>query len=186
MDDISPKKSRLKLYFTTPHTSFASLREIMTLGGRIDVSEASLQDLRSFINTILGLPTDYPESAETPVGNKTHQWVKDEVLVPCFVYFFDVAPATATVDIKFYLPTRTYGPDDLEIARRLSRWMDAQGRGKYCERYIRLMEAIAEHRGLAAGKGMHSYLSYQFGKNGGEPDIKSYFTPEAYHPQRYI
>lgn len=49
-----------------------------------------------------------------------------------------------------------------------------------------MMEAIAEHRNLGAGKGMHSYLRYQFGKIGNEPDIKSYFTPKAYHPQRFI
>lgn len=66
--------------------------------------------------------------------DKTHQWVKDEVLVPCFVYFFDVAPDKAMVDIN-YPPTRTHGSDDREIARRLSHWMNTQGRGKYCDRY---------------------------------------------------
>ena len=35
VDNTTPAKSRLKWYFHTPHTSFASVRDITTLGGRI-------------------------------------------------------------------------------------------------------------------------------------------------------
>lgn len=180
MDDVAPSKSRLKLYFTTPHTSFASIREIMTLSGHLSVPEASLQDLRSFIATILGLPDDQPEHAEIPLPGSAPKHPG-----PCFVYFFDVAP-NAALDVKLYLACRAYAPsNDREIARRLTGWMEARGRGAYCARYVDMLEAVAEHRGLESGKGMHSYLSYQCNRRGGEPDIKSYFTPEVYHPARF-
>jgi DMATS type aromatic prenyltransferase len=100
------------------------------------------------------------------------------------VYFFDVAPHNSIPDVKFYLPTRRYGPDDRQIALRLMEWMKARGRGKYCEQYLHMMETLAEHRGLENGKGLHTYISYQIGKSS-EPDIKSYLTPETYHPARF-
>ncbi|CAN8095471.1 unnamed protein product [Discula destructiva] len=182
MDNVKPNKSRLKLYFATPRTTFASVREIMTLAGHLSIPEPSLQDLRSFITAILGLPHDYPESAAIPVPTCALQSEREPA--PCFVYFFDIAP-NAALDVKLYLSMRTYAHDDLEIARRLSGWLEARGRGAYCDRYVDMLEAVAEHRELEAGKGIHSYLSYQCSRTGGEPDIKSYFTPEAYHPARF-
>ncbi|KAI1288308.1 aromatic prenyltransferase [Xylaria venustula] len=185
MDDVPPSKSRLKLYFTTPHTSIASLREVMTMGGMIDILEADIQDIRSLIETVLGLPKDYPEDANMPLANPVGKtWVDTKDLVECFVYFFDIAPGRDKPDVKFYLPTRRYGPDDLTISLRLMDWMRARGRGSYCQDYLRMMKRVGEHRGLENGKGIHSFISYQVIR-GSEPDIKSYFTPETYHPARF-
>ncbi|KAI0904216.1 aromatic prenyltransferase [Ustulina deusta] len=185
MDDIRPSQSRLKLYFKTSHTSISSLREIMTMGGTIDVLEANIQDIRSLIETILGLPKDYPEDFNMPLADPVGEtWIHSKDLVGCFVYFFDIAPGRDKPDVKFYLPTRRYGPDDLNIALRLTDWMTARGRGAYCDDYLRMIKRIGEHRGLENGKGIHSFISYQV-KRDGEPDIKSYFTPEAYHPARF-
>ncbi|KAK8091581.1 hypothetical protein PG997_001942 [Apiospora hydei] len=67
VDCVQPEKSRMKLYMNTPHTSFASVRDIMTLGGRItgDVVDSQLKDLRELIRAVLGLPEDFPDDAET-------------------------------------------------------------------------------------------------------------------------
>jgi DMATS type aromatic prenyltransferase len=160
----------------------------MTMGGLHDkISEEELQDLRSLITTVLGLPADYPEGEKFPTAAPVGKtWLDKEDLVECFVYFFDVAPGRGgRPDVKFYLPTRRYGPDDLTISQRMVEWMKARGRGDYGDAYLRMMEAVAEHRGLENGKGLHSYISYQFGKGGGVPDIKSYLTPETYHPARF-
>lgn len=157
----------------------------MTMGGLINVSESSLQDVRSLIETLLELPSDYPEDADMPITPPVGKtWVDTKDLVECFVYFFDVAPQNSKPDVKLYLPTRRYGPDDLAISHRLVDWMKARGRGAYSDRYLTMMESVAEHRGLENGKGIHSYISYQFKENG-EADIKSYFTPETYHPARF-
>ncbi|KAI1169931.1 aromatic prenyltransferase [Nemania sp. FL0916] len=185
VDNVPSSQSRLKIYFMTPHTSFASLREIMTMGGSINVPETNLREIRSLIETILGLPSDYPEHHnmphQRPLGDT---WVDVKGLVDCFVYFFDIAPGREKPDVKFYLPTRSFGPDDLTLCHRLMQWMSTHGRGAYCDNYLAMMKVIGEHRGLENGKGIHSFISYQANACG-EADIKSYFTPEVYHPARY-
>ncbi|KAK1957516.1 aromatic prenyltransferase [Colletotrichum sublineola] len=186
MDNVTPSKSRLKMYFTSRHTCFNSVREIITMGGLRHVSESSLQDLRSLILTILGLPADYPEEDEfTPTSAKSgDKWDDFDSLCEGFTYFFDIAPTSGVPDVKFYLPTRKYGADDLTIARNLVAWLRERGRDAYCNRYLDMLDKLAVHRGLENGKGMHAYISYQCTEKG-EPDIKSYISPELYHKARY-
>ena len=185
MDDVEPSKSRLKMYFTSRHTSFHSVREVMTMGGLRDVSESSLQDLRSLILTVLGLPDDYPEDAEISVESTgANAWPDFDALCEGFIYFFDIAPTSGKPEVKFYLTTRKYGADDLTIARNLMAWLHAHGRGAYADAYLSMLEKLAEHRGLENGKGLHAYISYQCTEKG-EPDVKSYISPELYHRARY-
>ncbi|KAI9677128.1 MAG: hypothetical protein M1822_008237 [Bathelium mastoideum] len=186
MDDVAPSKSRLKMYFTSAHTSFNSVREIMTMDGLRSIPESSLQDLRSMILAVLGLPADYPEDAEIPVGSDADsEWPDFAALCEGFIYFFDIARTSGTPDVKFYLTTRKYGADDLTIARNLTEWMSAHQRGNYAGAYMGMLERLAAHRGLENGKGMHAYISYQCSTDGEEPDIKSYISPELYHKARY-
>lgn len=159
----------------------------MTLGGVAAITEAGMQDLRSLLTAVLDLPEDYPEDAQvpwTPPASKA--WPEQQDQPQEFTYYFDVAPhcGQAAPEVKFYLPTRSYGPDDRTIAHRLVDWMRARGRGEYGDRYLAMVEAIADHRDCGEGKGLHSYVTYQFGKKG-VPDIKSYLCPEAFHPRRY-
>ncbi|RYO86223.1 hypothetical protein DL766_008931 [Monosporascus sp. MC13-8B] len=168
-----------------PATFFKSVREIMAMGGLRDVSESSLQDLRSLILTVLGLPGDYPEDAEIPVeANGGNAWPDFEALCEGFVYFFDIAPTSSKPDVKFYLTTRKYGADDTTIVRNLVAWIYAHGCGAYCDAYLGMLEKLAKHRGLKNGKGMHAYINYQCTEKG-EPDVKSYISPELYHRARY-
>lgn len=184
-DNMMPSKSRLKWYFLTESTSFTSVREIMTMGGLLDIPEDRLQDLRSLITTILELPDDYPEDAKlTSALPAPKTWPEQGDLAEGFTYFFDIAPGRKP-DVKFYLPTQRFGADDLTIARRLIDWMKARGRGDYGGRYMGVVHALAEHRNLGTGKGLHSYISYQFTASG-VPDIKSYLVPEAFHPARFL
>lgn len=186
MDAVEPSKSRLKMYFTSAHTSFDAVREIMTMGGIRDISESSLQDLRSLILAVLGLPADYPEDAEIPVEGPAsgEDWKDFDALCTGFTFFFDVAHNSGTPEIKFYLTTRKYGGNDLTIAHNLVAWMRACGRGAYADAYLDMLHKLAEHRGLENGKGLHAYISYQC-TNDGEPDIKSYISSELYHKKRY-
>lgn len=61
MGNVEPSKSRLKMYFTSRHTSFQSVREVMTMGGLQDVSEFSLQGRLSFLATTPRMPR-FPSS----------------------------------------------------------------------------------------------------------------------------
>jgi len=157
----------------------------MTMGGLRDLSESSLQDLRSLILAVLRLPDDYPEDAKISVESTAgNAWPDFDTLCQGFIYFFDNAPTSGTPEVKFYLTTRKYGADDLTIARNLMAWMHAHGRGAYADAYLGMLEKLAEHRGLENGKAMHAYISYQCTEKG-EPGVDSYISPDLYHIARY-
>ena len=185
MDNVKPPKSRLKVYFTSRHTSFQSFKEFMTIGELRDVSESSLQNPRSLILAVLGLLDIYSEDAEVSVESTgSNKWRDFEALCEGYTYFFDIAPTSGKPEVKFYLNTRKYRADDLTIAQNLVAWLHAHGRGAYADACLGMLEKLAEHRGLENGKGLHAYISYQCTEKG-EPDIKSYISPELYHRARY-
>lgn len=188
VDDVVPDKSRLKFYFQTPHTSFKSVREIMTLGGRIPVAEEKLQDLRTLISAVTGIDPDFPEDAEVPCAPEYDPAAKDNfvelpILLSGYLYYFDIAPKNKLPEIKFYTPVRRYGRDDLALAKGTVAWMKSHGRGEYCDRYMDMLQGICQHRPLDKGKGLQTYVSCLFKKNG-DLDITSYIGPEAFDPAR--
>lgn len=184
VDNVVPEKSRLKFYFQTPHTSFASVREIMTLGGRIPVPESQLQGLRSLLIAISGLDADFPDEQEVPCPEQYDPSAKDNfvelpILLSGYLYYFDIAPGPAVPSIKLYTPVRRYGPDDRALADGIMQWMEYHGRGEFCQRYSTMLEDLTHHRKLGDGKGMQTYVSCLF-KGNGELDITSYIGPEAF------
>lgn len=190
IDNVVPAKSRLKWYFHTPHTSFASVRDIMTLGGRITSPHlaSGLYDLYELIKAVTNLPSDFPEDAEVPAAP---QWDSSRVasfgdlgkMLSGYLYYFDIAPGNTLPEIKFFIPVRYYSPDDLGQARGITRWMEARGRGVYCQRYQRMLESLTEHRRLEDGNGLQTFVSGLF-KNNGELDITTYLGAEAFHLAR--
>ncbi|KAJ5150459.1 uncharacterized protein N7500_010648 [Penicillium coprophilum] len=188
VDNVVPEKSRLKFYFQTPHTSFASVREIMTLGGRIPVVESHLQDLRSLLLAINGLDTDFADDQEVPCPEQydpsaIDNFVELPILLSGYLYYFDIAPGPALPSIKLYNPVRRYGPDDRALADGIMQWMDAHGRGAFCAQYSAMLEDLTQHRNLADGKGMQTYVSCLI-KADGELDITTYIGPEAFDAVR--
>lgn len=172
-------KARLKLYFTSPNTSFTSSREIITMGGSINVSEGSLQELRSLITAVLSLPDDYAEDEAIPSEPWTPPakeiFIDQPALLGGYCYYFDIPPGRSqTPDIRFYLPVRQYGPDDGSIANSVATWMKSRGRGAYAANFLRMMESFAEHRKLDEGKGLQTYVGCMIKKNG-DLDVTSYF-----------
>ncbi|KAK2858466.1 hypothetical protein FQN49_004703 [Arthroderma sp. PD_2] len=181
VDAITPEKSRIKFYFRTPHTSFTSMKEIMTLGGRIPVPEKQLQDLRSLIISITGLKDDFPEDAELPLAPQFQHLFEDSttntpLVLPACGYYFNVGPRCELPEVKINLPLYIYCPDELAIGHGLTAWMDSHGMGGYCNQYLSMLESLAEHRQLNNGKGIQSFLSCMFKKNG-EMEITSYLAP---------
>ncbi|KAE8356777.1 aromatic prenyltransferase [Aspergillus coremiiformis] len=190
VDNVAPVDSRLKFYFQTPRTSFSSVRDIMTLGGRIAVAEDKLTDLKFLIAAITGLDADFPEDAEIPHLGEFNPVAKDNfvelpILLSGYLYYFDIKPGATLPAIKIYSPVRRYGPDDLSIAHGICSWMEAHGRGQYCQSYLSMLKNISQHRPLSQGKGIQTYVSCLFKKNG-ELDITSYIGPEAFVPARLV
>lgn len=184
VDNVKPSKSRLKLYFLASHNSFASVRSIMTMSGKKQVSEQHIQELRSLICAVSGVGPDFPEDQDVPFisdhytnGTKNNFGKLPEVL-HSYVYYFDIAPGKGVPDIKFYIPVRGYGPNDGELAENLMDWMKSRGRGEYTGAYLDVLRRLNQHRKLEDGKGAHIYISCLI-KEDGELDITSYLGAEA-------
>jgi len=191
VDNVKPSQSRLKLYFIASQSSFASVRRIMTMGGRKPVLEEHLQELRSLICTVSGLDPDFLEDQETPFTSSHYtSATKDNFgelpeILHSYIYYFDIAPGKSIPDIKFYTPVRGYGPNDRELAENLIDWMEARGRGNYAREYPKVLEHLNQHRRLEDGKGAHIYISALIKKDG-ELDITSYLGAEAVDPSRRV
>lgn len=183
IDGVNPGKSRLKLYVQTPHTSFDSVRCILSMGGEIQGVDKGLKELEKLVKLVLRLPSDFPASKDLPAtqGYAVKHFSEDQHLVEGYMYYFDIAPGSPLADIKFYLPTRRYGKDDLSIARGLTKWMGDRGGGSIrrvtCG-FWRVWQAIG---GWRRGWGCRR-ISCCFQK--GTLSITSYMNPEIFDAQR--
>ncbi|KAJ0120537.1 hypothetical protein J7T55_015266 [Diaporthe amygdali] len=182
--------TRIKWYCQTPHTSFESVRAIMTLGGRIALPhlEGCLAELRELVNAAACVPADYPEDRELEAERwhaeeQARQFDELAKYLSGFVYHFDIAPNKPHPEIKVYVPTRHYGGTDATIGRNLVAWMEKRGRGDFGERYLQALEELTPHGHAGAGKGTQTFVSCLFKKNG-DLDITSYLAPQAFNEKR--
>ncbi|KAL4886013.1 aromatic prenyltransferase [Aspergillus karnatakaensis] len=187
VDNCAPSQARLKWYFNSPHTSFESIREIMTLGGRIPTTDTRREqfiDLFDLLRNLTAQPSDFPESSEFPTSAPTTPTTGFPSLdrQEGLVYFFDIAPnglESALPNIKLYFPIHNHCANDLVATQNLNTWLESRGRGQYGAAFLKSLEAIADYRRLDEGGGLLSFLSCQFGKDGGL-DLTSYFNPQAF------
>ncbi|KAF4595533.1 Aromatic prenyltransferase, DMATS type [Ophiocordyceps camponoti-floridani] len=181
LDNNAAASTRLKLYLTTPHTSFASVREILTLGGAKPTPDDMLEQVRSLISAVACLDGPLSDDEELPMTSQEHYTNGDVLrtapgLTSGFVYYFDIgSEETTTPDVKLYILTRPYGKDDISIGRGLVDWMNRHGRGQYGKQYLDMLEAISPHRNPGKEKGQHIYVSCIINKD--HLNITSYFVP---------
>ncbi|KAL2862514.1 aromatic prenyltransferase [Aspergillus lucknowensis] len=194
VDNIDPSSSRLKFYFASPSTSYASIREVLTLGGRIASPglEDNLRTLHDLVKAIMPVPENLPDDADIPVptpgptdqsppsqlenGGNADMAAERAFFVSGYQYYFDIAPGATLPDIKFYVPIRNGQMDDRAVAEGLTRWMRERGRGRYCDAYIRVLEGLAQGRDLGECRGLHTHVCAMI-RADGEFDITSYLAP---------
>lgn len=83
----------------------------MTKGELRHNPESSLQDLRSLIIAVLGLPDDFSGDAKISFASTSgNAWPDFEALCEDIIYFFDIAPMNSKAKVKLYLTTRKNGP----------------------------------------------------------------------------
>ncbi|EQL00021.1 dimethylallyl tryptophan synthase GliD1 [Ophiocordyceps sinensis CO18] len=182
IDHVKPAQSRLKFYFQTPSTTFSSAREIMTLGGRVAISEAQFQELQSLITAVTGSDTLSKQTAAPEYDCRYKDaFANAPALRSGFVYSFDMVPGASLPHVQLHIMARHYRCDDLTVARAMTGWMEDHGRGQYCSGYLSMIEGLSPQRRLDEGKGMQSRLRCAFKENG-KLDVTSYLTPEASVP----
>ena len=190
VDCVAPEKSRLKWYFQSPDTSFASVRNIMTLNGQRTDLDFELSELKSLLTSVLGLPADYPEESDVPLApqynpanSENDNFVALPGLLTGYVWYFDIPPRSSVPEVKLYIPVWRYGQTDFKVADATARWMNKRGRGSHSDRFLNMMQNVASHRHLDDSLGLQTYVSCVLRK-GKEPDVTTYMSAELLHPQR--
>lgn len=180
---------RLKFYFQSPHRTFTSVREILTIGGRVQREglEEQLLSLHDLLNAVTGQSPDFPEDGEPPIVEEDVTADLDTdghpELMSGYLYYFDIAPGATLPEIRFYVPIRRYCKSDLDLAQSLTTWMAANGRGAYCQQYLDLVHSLAEHREVSKDRGLQRYIACLLAKNG-EIEVTTYLAPEMYEKVR--
>lgn len=196
-----PQESRLKCYFRSPATDFASVSQILRLGthptsasdsslGNLP-SQYQLQRLESLFHAILPLTNTHNNSTSK---NSKHQTAG-------MLFYFDCAPSQSIPKPKIYLPVKHYATSDESAWRALKDWLREEHGDKYMAQWGTRFQTLLGRMGVGPGGGdggdveeeeeeegsgggesarrVQTYVSVGFDK-GGKLNVTSYFSPGVY------
>ncbi|KAL2848155.1 aromatic prenyltransferase [Aspergillus pseudoustus] len=161
IDMDPPQASRLKIYFRNRATSFASVRQMMTLGGRVKRSEleAGIEKLRRLWDAMLGqegVPDAEPLSAAGK-GKATN----DDHRTAGLLYNVEFRSGSPEPKVKIYIPVRHYAPSDGHVITAVHEYMrsveenNEKGLGfGYATTMRRLFRPDAVQQ-----RGLHTYIA---------------------------
>ncbi|KAI1439288.1 aromatic prenyltransferase [Xylaria sp. CBS 124048] len=169
IDLIDPRESRMKIYFRSRETTFDSVVNTMTLGGRIANAKLhqGLQDLRRLWNALFSVDPDVPGSQSLPaVGHRTAG----------ILYNVEFRLGEECPVAKIYLPVRHYSRSDEGVIRGLDAYFQQHQRGKYMANYVQAMRALFSPETMQKSLGVHTYIGCTIRPNG-RLRLVSYFKP---------
>lgn len=171
IDCVAPAESRLKIYMRNRSTSFASVKNVMTLGGALDdpALAQNLEDLHQLWKLVFS--EERGRSAHEELPAKDHRTAGT-------LYYFDIKQGKAHPGVKVYLPVRHYGLNDLAIANGLRAFLKRRGHGARASNYLQALERVAHLSVLRSRCGLQTYIGCSF--TGGELRLTSYLAPEVY------
>jgi DMATS type aromatic prenyltransferase len=120
VDAEAPPKTRLKIYVRSPQTSFASVVDMLEMGGQLPaLSSRALASLKELWQSVLDVDENF--SSEKALPHRSHQTAG-------LLYYFSVKPGSKIPKVKVYLPVRHYGRSDYDIAAGLSAFLLKRGK----------------------------------------------------------
>ncbi|KAK1142088.1 aromatic prenyltransferase (DMATS family) [Aspergillus melleus] len=124
IDNDPPAQSRLKVYFRNRATSFASIRQMMTLGGRLPDTEdedtaRGLQNLRTLWDALFDQAGAPETQSLSSTGHRTTG----------LLYNVEFRPGRSALKVKIYIPVRHYARSDGQIMNTVHDYMVTQGGG---------------------------------------------------------
>ncbi|GAM43861.1 dimethylallyl tryptophan synthase [Talaromyces pinophilus] len=170
--------SKLKIYFRSQATTFASVKDALTSGGTIaSWDDHQLKELRDLWSKVLSLPPDFPEDMELP--NTSHE-------TSGVLYNYDIKPGNDQPETKVYIPVRHYGKNDHAIAQRLVDFLRARcgHEEQYYQNFFQVLDKFSSFRDLSQGCGLQTYISCALKE--GKLCVTSYLSPQIYHPSRWL
>jgi DMATS type aromatic prenyltransferase len=133
IDLIDPLESRLKIYFRCRETTFDSVINVMTLGGRI----ANVNLFRGLIDLAriwnLLFDTDVPLSQ--PLGHAGHRTAG-------ILYNVEFRVGETRPAAKIYLPVRHYSRSDDAIIQGLDKYFRHHRKGRTMPDYVKTMHSL--------------------------------------------
>lgn len=175
VDCVSLIHSRLKIYVRSSETSFDSVCEFMSLGGKLDTFTGdALQDFSQLWYAVLDIDEELATSEE--LHSRHHQ--TEGVL-----YNFDIKAGSTMPEAKVYIPVRHYAPNDKVVAHGLASYLKMKKEGRFVNDYLKALEGMCTHRPLANSCGLQTYISCAV--KSGQLALTSYMSPEIYHGARW-
>lgn len=117
IDLLEPRESRLKIYFRDRRTSFAALRQTMTLDGQIMSIqlESGLAQLKKLWCLLFCQSADVSDDTELP---------PNEHRTAGLLYNIEFRPGRILPTVKVYLPVRHYSLSDQQILMALEKFQN--------------------------------------------------------------
>jgi DMATS type aromatic prenyltransferase len=171
IDLLDPSTSRLKIYYRSRATTFESVIDCLTLGGRIGrpwIPEVGLEHLRRLWDAIL----DIDSATGSSLRHVRHETAG--VLYDVAFRLGDVVPTT-----KVYIPVRHYARSDAAVIDGLGRYLKDVGHDKHFPDFVHAIESVFDTGGLLDRRGVQTYLGVQINPDG-SLRVVSYFNPQTW------
>ncbi|PVI01650.1 aromatic prenyltransferase [Periconia macrospinosa] len=126
----SPTTSRIKIYFRSHRTDFASVKRIMTFNGTRTGPKhmEGIQKLHKLWMSIF----ECSALMEAPLPSKSHRTAG-------VLYYADFRLGDELPKVKLYIPVRHYARSDSHICQAVTTFQVQQGHGKYVQRYKNIL-----------------------------------------------
>ncbi|KAI1826019.1 tryptophan dimethylallyltransferase-domain-containing protein [Xylaria intraflava] len=169
IDFIDPLESRIKIYFRCRETTFNSVINVMTIGGRIKNPKIyqGLEDLKRLWNSLFDI--DAGTSPGQPLTNVGHRTAG-------LLYNIEFRLDEEFPVAKIYIPVRHYASSDEAIIQALDIYFKYHQRGKYMPNYVRAMRTLFSRKSMQEKSGIHTYIGCAIRPNG-TLRVVSYFKP---------
>ncbi|KAK2780172.1 dimethylallyl tryptophan synthase [Colletotrichum kahawae] len=179
IDCVNPADSRVKIYIRSKNTTFDSMTDVMSLGGRLPfLTDTVLSSLKELWVAVFG------SGAEDDVGALSKPLPTIHHRTSGILYYLELKADAPFPKSKVYLPVRHYARDDEQIARGLSGFLERRGKSlANGVPYYEGVKRLCKHRRLEDGLGFHTYITCAV-KNGSVA-VSTYLNPELYHPSRF-
>lgn len=123
IDCVHPTDSRVKIYIRSKNTTFGSMIDVMSLGGRLPfLSDTVMSSLKELWVAVFG------SGAEDNVGALSRPLPTIDHRTSGILYYLELKPGAPLPKPKVYLPVRHYARDDEQIARGLSGFLERRGK----------------------------------------------------------
>jgi DMATS type aromatic prenyltransferase len=177
LDLVPIDESRLKVYFRDRRTDFNSVRETMSLGGRVygedfDLGMEKLRTLWGLLFSVQGSSDD-----ESLSGN-THRTAG-------ILYNVEFRARSKQPKVKIYIPVRHYATSDEQIIEAIAEYLEidnanehgAQKAQSSPRRYQQCMHNIFGKANLSNGLGVHTYIGCSVQAHG-KLRVVAYMNPQ--------